>query len=233
MPYAGADDFVRLVTLTSGIALIAVAFLAAAALPRRGRAVAVLALAIVSTIPATETSATSPYLRGALRAAGRARCCGAEALHAGGWAGFSRSADRGDPGRARRSRRLALGPALDVRRPSVDSDKFVTNLTRSDAEQFFLKPRLRRWTGRATAVWSCASRRRQSSYWKAANLRRVEHSRHHRLVQAGLRPEQRGPVRTRRRRAPAPRLKNVKVNLTGVRTPTRSSARAPRCRSTG
>ena len=66
IPYAGVDPFVRLTILAGGAALIVLAFVVAAAAPRRGRAIALVALIVAYAVPATETSATSPYLRGAV-----------------------------------------------------------------------------------------------------------------------------------------------------------------------
>ena len=168
VPYTGADDFIVMVTVAGGSALIALAFLAAAALPRRGRAVAVVALAVVYAIPATEISATSPYLRGAVFAvligavlwAERLARPGAapEATVAAALLGLGAVAG------------LALGPGLDASRPWVNWDKFVTDLSRSDTEQFAWDhtygpmdwPRDNRVVLRVKA--------KQSAYWKAANL---------------------------------------------------------------
>jgi hypothetical protein len=66
IPYAGGDEAVLLVFEAGGIILIGTAFVAAAALPRRGHLVALGALIVLYAVPATQTSASSPYLRGAV-----------------------------------------------------------------------------------------------------------------------------------------------------------------------
>ena len=214
VPYTGADDFIVMVTVAGGSALIALAFLAAAALPRRGRAVAVVALAVVYAIPATEISATSPYLRGAVFAvligavlwAERLARPGAapEATVAAALLGLGAVAG------------LALGPGLDASRPWVNWDKFVTDLSRSDTEQFAWDhtygpmdwPRDNRVVLRVKA--------KQSAYWKAANLDGFEGTR---WVRAGLRPDQGFFSNRGADVVPNPKWEeNIRVSLAGIRT---------------
>jgi len=214
VPYTGADDYVPLVIAAGGIALILFAFVAAAAFPRRGRMLAVLALVVVYAVPATETSANSPYLRGAVFAvlvgavlwADRVARPGAgtEATVAGALLGLGAVAG------------LALGPGLDVARPWVNWDKFVNDLSRPDTEQFAWDhtygpmdwPRDGRVVLRVKA--------KQSAYWKAANLDGFDGTR---WVRAGLRPDRAFPSDASADVVPNPKwVENIRVTLAGIRT---------------
>jgi transglutaminase-like putative cysteine protease len=214
VPYTGLDPYVRMVTLAGGIALVAVAFLAAAALPRRGRAVAVAALVVVYALPATETSAGSPYLGGAVFT-----------LLVGAVLWGERVARPGTAGEAPTAVLLlvlaavagiAVGPAVDAQRPWVNWDKLINDLTRSDTEQFSWNhtygpldwPRDGRTVMRIKAP--------QSSYWKAADLDGFDGRR---WVQAGLRPDRATGAAGVADVRPHPQWEeNIRVTLTGIRT---------------
>ena len=214
VPYRGADDVVALITLAGGIALIAFAFVAAAALRHRGRGVAVAALVVAYAVPATQTSANSPYLRGAVFAvlvgavlwaerlarpgAGTEATAGAALLALGAIAG------------------IALGPSLDVRRPWVDWDKLINDLSRADTEQFAWDhtygpldwPRDGRVVLRVKA--------KQGAYWKAANLDGFDGTR---WVRAGLRPDRASPSAAAADVVPRPRWEHtIRVSVAGMRT---------------
>jgi protein-glutamine gamma-glutamyltransferase len=214
VPYTGADEYIPLVIVGGGIALIVLAFVVAAAFPRRGRMLAVAGLVVVYAVPATETSASSPYLRGAvfavlvgavLWAERLARPgAGTEATVAGALLGLAAVAG------------LALGPGLDVARPWVNWDKFVTDLSRPDTEQFAWDhtygpmdwPRDGRVVLRVKA--------KQSAYWKAANLDGFDGTR---WVRAGVRPDQAFPSSAGADVVPNPKWEEtIRVTLAGIRT---------------
>jgi transglutaminase-like putative cysteine protease len=215
VPYTGADDFVALVTNAGGIALIALAFVAAAALRRRGRAVAVVALVVVYAVPATETSASSPYLRGAVFAVLVGAVLWAERLARPG-AGPEATVAAALLGLGAVAG-LALGPGLDVSRPWVDWDKVVNDLSRSDTEQFAWDQTYgpMDWPRDGRVVLRVKAK--QSAYWKAANLDGFDGTR---WVRAGLRPDQGSSLSSAGADvALNPKWEeNIRISLAGIRT---------------
>jgi len=185
IPYAGGDEAVLLVVQAGGILLIGIAFVAAAALPRRGRLVAVGALVVLYGVPATQTSASSPYLRGAVFAVligavvwgeGLARRGGAvEAPVAALVLGLGVIAG------------IALGPGLDSARPWVNWDRLVESISTGDTERFSWDHRYGPldWPRDGRVVLRVKAR--QSAYWKATNLDGFDGLR---WVHGGLRPDQ-------------------------------------------
>jgi transglutaminase-like putative cysteine protease len=210
IPYASADASVRLVLLGGGVALVVVALVAAAA-PRRGRAVSLAALIVVFAVPATETSASSPYLRGAVFAVLLAAVLWGERL-----------AEPGARGEAPLAAvlvglavvaGLALGPGLDTAKPWINWDTLINDIAKGETEQFswdhtygpFDWPRDGRVVLRVKAA--------HSAYWKAANLDGFDGRR---WVAAGLRPDAgRGGADV----VPRPRWEEtIRVTLAGMRT---------------
>jgi protein-glutamine gamma-glutamyltransferase len=186
VPYAGADEFVDLVIVAGGLALVAIALVVAAAAPRRGRPWALAFLIVGYAIPATQTSPDAPYLRGAVFA-----------VLVGAVLWGERVVRPGRPVRGQAPLAialvglgavvgLALGPGLDSRHPWVNWDKLVNELSRGAPEQFAWDhtygpldwPRDGRVVLRIKAD--------HSSYWKAANLDGFDGRR---WVRAGLRPD--------------------------------------------
>ena len=185
IPYAGGDEAVLLVFEAAGILLIGIAFVAAAALPRRGRFVALGALIVLYGVPATQTSASSPYLRGAVFAALIGAVVWGERLARRGGAieapvaalvlGLGVVAG------------IALGPGLDSARPWVNWDRLVESISKGDTEQFSWDHRYGPldWPRDGRVVLRVKAR--QSAYWKATNLDGFDGLR---WVHGGLRPDQ-------------------------------------------
>jgi hypothetical protein len=214
VPYAGGDAFARLLILAGGVALVTLALLAAAAAAKRGRAIALIALIVLYAVPATETSASAPYLRGAIFALLVAAVLWADRFARPGTHGGAvlATATLGLAAVAG----LALAPGLDSHRPWVNWDRLVTDLARGQTEQFswdhtygpFTAPRDGRVVLRVRAP--------QSAYWKAANLDGFDGRR---WVRAGLRPDNGFRAKTGADVVQRPAWKEtIDVTLAAIRT---------------
>jgi protein-glutamine gamma-glutamyltransferase len=213
IPYSGAQDVVELVITAGGVALILFALVAAAAFAKRGRAVALVPLVLLYAFPATQTSADSPYLRGAVFA-----------VLIGGVLWGERFATRGAAVQAPIAAAIlalgavagiALGPGLDAAKPWVNWDKLVNSLSKTD-EQFAWDHTYgpMNWPRDGRVVMRISAK--NSAYWKAANLDGFDGTR---WVRAGLRPDNGFPRRTGADVRIHPRwVQSIRVTLNSMRT---------------
>ncbi|MEA2272941.1 MAG: protein-glutamine gamma-glutamyltransferase [Solirubrobacteraceae bacterium] len=168
IPYAGVDQWVRLVIVAGG-ALLALLAALVAFWPRSARlgwpVAALIVLAFLYGVPAVELHATRPYLDGALFTLAAAGLLWAERVPIGQGAVAAALVV------ATVVAGLAIGPRLDASRPWVNYEAIAASLSKSKGESFawdhrygpFYWPR----DGREVLRISGAP---LASYWKVKNL---------------------------------------------------------------